>query len=312
MSADNGGGFVTRLRAKLNKGDSWLTYDLANLLPGQGLDDDALEELETRLLTSDVGVEATMAIVDHLRAEANAGRIRNAEALRKAIANVMGGLLEPVSQPLDIPEFIRPYIILMVGVNGAGKTTTIGKLARRLQQEGKSVMLAAGDTFRAAAVEQLKTWGQRNNVPVIAQGQNADSASVIFDAVQAAKGRGIDVIIADTAGRLHTQGHLMEELRKIKRVVQKHDAYAPHEVMLVVDATNGNNALNQAVQFHEAVGLTGITVTKLDGTARGGIVFAIAKRLGLPIRFVGVGESAEDLGEFNAQSFINALFEPAA
>ena len=312
MSADNGGGFVTRLRAKLNKGDSWLTYDLANLLPGQGLDDDALEELETRLLTSEVGVEATMAIVDHLRAEANAGRIRNAEALRKAIANVMGGLLEPVSQPLDIPEFIRPYIILMVGVNGAGKTTTIGKLARRLQQEGKSVMLAAGDTFRAAAVEQLKTWGQRNNVPVIAQGQNADSASVIFDAVQAAKGRGIDVIIADTAGRLHTQGHLMEELRKIKRVVQKHDAYAPHEVMLVVDATTGNNALNQAVQFHEAVGLTGITVTKLDGTARGGIVFAIAKRLGLPIRFVGVGESAEDLGEFNAQSFINALFEPAA
>ena len=312
MSADNGGGFVTRLRAKLNKGDSWLTYDLANLLPGQGLDDDALEELETRLLTSDVGVEATMAIVDHLRAEANAGRIRNAEALRKAIANVMGGLLEPVSQPLDIPEFIRPYIILMVGVNGAGKTTTIGKLARRLQQEGKSVMLAAGDTFRAAAVEQLKTWGQRNNVPVIAQGQNADSASVIFDAVQAAKGRGIDVIIADTAGRLHTQGHLMEELRKIKRVVQKHDAYAPHEVMLVVDATTGNNALNQAVQFHEAVGLTGITVTKLDGTARVGIVFAIAKRLGLPIRFVGVGESAEDLGEFNAQSFINALFEPAA
>ncbi len=312
MSADNGGGFVTRLRAKLNKGDSWLTYDLANLLPGQGLDDDALEELETRLLTSDVGVEATMAIVDHLRAEANAGRIRNAEALRKAIANVMGGLLEPVSQPLDIPEFIRPYIILMVGVNGAGKTTTIGKLARRLQQEGKSVMLAAGDTFRAAAVEQLKTWGQRNDVPVIAQGQNADSASVIFDAVQAAKGRGIDVIIADTAGRLHTQGHLMEELRKIKRVVQKHDAYAPHEVMLVVDATTGNNALNQAVQFHEAVGLTGITVTKLDGTARGGIVFAIAKRLGLPIRFVGVGESAEDLGEFNAQSFINALFEPAA
>ena len=222
------------------------------------------------------------------------------------------GLLEPVSQPLDIPDFIRPYIILMVGVNGAGKTTTIGKLARRLQQEGKSVMLAAGDTFRAAAVEQLKTWGERNQVPVIAQGQNADSASVIFDAVQAAKGRGIDVIIADTAGRLHTQGHLMEELRKIKRVVQKHDAYAPHEVMLVVDATTGNNALNQAVQFHEAVGLTGITVTKLDGTARGGIVFAIAKRLGLPIRFVGVGESAEDLGEFNAQAFINAMFEPVA
>ena len=303
------GGFIARLRTKINKGDSWLTYDLGNLLPGQGLDDDALEELETRLLTADVGVEATMAIVDHLRAEANAGRIRNTEQLRKAIANVMGGILAPVSEPLDIPEFIRPYIILMVGVNGAGKTTTIGKLARRFQQEGKSVMLAAGDTFRAAAVDQLKTWGERNNVPVIAQGQNADSASVIYDAVQAAKGRGIDVIIADTAGRLHTQGHLMEELRKIKRVVQKHDAYAPHEVMLVVDATNGNNALNQAVQFHEAVGLTGITVTKLDGTARGGIVFAIAKRLGLPIRFVGVGESAEDLGVFDAEAFIAAMFE---
>ena len=303
------GGVIARLRTKINKGDSWLTYDLGNLLPGQGLDDDALEELETRLLTADVGVEATMAIVDHLRAEANAGRIRNTEQLRKAIANVMGGILAPVSEPLDIPEFIRPYIILMVGVNGAGKTTTIGKLARRFQQEGKSVMLAAGDTFRAAAVDQLKTWGERNNVPVIAQGQNADSASVIYDAVQAAKGRGIDVIIADTAGRLHTQGHLMEELRKIKRVVQKHDAYAPHEVMLVVDATTGNNALNQAVQFHEAVGLTGITVTKLDGTARGGIVFAIAKRLGLPIRFVGVGESAEDLGVFDAEAFIAAMFE---
>ena len=303
------GGFIARLRTKINKGDSWLTYDLGNLLPGQGLDDDALEELETRLLTADVGVEATMAIVDHLRAEANAGRIRNTEQLRKAIANVMGGILAPVSEPLDIPEFIRPYIILMVGVNGAGKTTTIGKLARRFQQEGKSVMLAAGDTFRAAAVDQLKTWGERNNVPVIAQGQNADSASVIYDAVQAAKGRGIDVIIADTAGRLHTQGHLMEELRKIKRVVQKHDAYAPHEVMLVLDATTGNNALNQAVQFHEAVGLTGITVTKLDGTARGGIVFAIAKRLGLPIRFVGVGESAEDLGVFDAEAFIAAMFE---
>jgi len=309
MNTTEQGGFITRLRAKLNKGDSWLTYDLANLLPGQGLDDDALEEIETRLLTADVGVEATMMIVDHLRAEANAGRIRNAEQLRKAITDVMGGILDPVSEPLDIPDFIRPYIILMVGVNGAGKTTTIGKLARRFQQEGKSVLLAAGDTFRAAAVDQLKTWGERNNVPVIAQGQNADSASVIYDAVQAAKGRGIDVVIADTAGRLHTQGHLMEELRKIKRVVQKHDAYAPHEVMLVVDATTGNNALNQAIQFHEAVGLTGITVTKLDGTARGGIVFAIAKRLGLPIRFVGVGESADDLGQFDARAFIAAMFE---
>ena len=302
-------GFLSRMRAQLNKGDSWLTYDLANLMPGQGLDDDALEELEDRLLMADVGVEATTAVITHLRNEANAGRIRNAEHLQKQLVSALSNIIAPCSVPLDIPDFIRPYILLVVGVNGAGKTTTIGKLAKRFQADGHSVMLAAGDTFRAAAVNQLKTWGERNGVPVVAQGQDSDSASVIFDAVQAAKARDIDVIIADTAGRLHTQGHLMDELRKIKRVVQKHDAYAPHEVMLVVDATTGQNALSQAVQFHEAIGLTGITVTKLDGTARGGIVFAIAKRLGLPIRYIGVGEQADDLGTFDAEQFIRALFD---
>ena len=302
-------GFIGRMRAQLNKGDNWLTYDLANLMPGAGLDDDALEELEDRLLMADVGVEATTEVIDHLRAEANAGRIKTPEQLHKQLVGALSRIVAPCAVPLDIPDFIRPYILLVVGVNGAGKTTTIGKLAKRLQGEGKSVMLAAGDTFRAAAVNQLKTWGERNNVPVVAQGQDSDSASVIFDAVQAAKARDIDVIIADTAGRLHTQGHLMDELRKIKRVVQKHDAYAPHEVMLVVDATTGQNALSQAVQFHEAIGLTGITVTKLDGTARGGIVFAIAKRLGLPIRYIGVGEQADDLGIFDAEQFIRALFE---
>ena len=302
-------GFIGRMRAQLNKGDSWLTYDLANLMPGGGLDDAALEELEDRLLMADVGVEATTEVIDHLRAEANAGRIKTPEQLQAQLVSALSRIVAPCAQPLDIPDFIRPYILLVVGVNGAGKTTTIGKLAKRLQGEGKSVMLAAGDTFRAAAVNQLKTWGERNNVPVVAQGQDSDSASVIFDAVQAAKARDVDVIIADTAGRLHTQGHLMDELRKIKRVVQKHDAYAPHEVMLVVDATTGQNALSQAVQFHEAIGLTGITVTKLDGTARGGIVFAIAKRLGLPIRYIGVGEQADDLGIFDAEQFIRALFD---
>ena len=302
-------GFISRMRAQLNTGDSWLTYDLANLMPGGGLDDDALEELEDRLLMADVGVEATTEVIDHLRAEANAGRIKTPEQLHKHLVGALSKIVAPCAEPLNIPDFIRPYILLVVGVNGAGKTTTIGKLAKRLQGEGKSVMLAAGDTFRAAAVNQLKTWGERNKVPVVAQGQDSDSASVIFDAVQAAKAREIDVIIADTAGRLHTQGHLMDELRKIKRVVQKHDAYAPHEVMLVVDATTGQNALSQAVQFHEAIGLTGISVTKLDGTARGGIVFAIAKRLGLPIRYIGVGEQADDLGIFDAEQFIRALFD---
>ncbi len=301
-------GFLTRMRASLNKGDSWLTYDLRNLLPGDTLDQDALDELETQLLLADVGVEATGQVMSRLQTMYDGGRLRNRKDLGTALRQHLGALLEPAEAPLEIPEHTRPYVILMVGVNGVGKTTTIGKLARKLQDSGQSVMLAAGDTFRAAAVEQLQGWGERNNVPVVSQGSGADSASVVFDAFSRAKARGTDVLIADTAGRLHTQGHLMDELKKIKRVLARQDAYAPHEIMLVVDATTGGNALQQAVAFHEAVGLTGITVTKLDGSAAGGVVFAIAKRLALPIRFIGVGETVEDLGVFESDTFMDALF----
>lgn len=299
--------FFKRLRSQINKGDSWLTYDLANLLPGGGVTEESLEELEMRLLSADVGVDASRAIMGPIEQRVARGQIGSADALIEAFQDGMTEVLQPCSQPLKIPEFIRPYIILVVGVNGAGKTTTIGKLALRLKKSGLNVMLAAGDTFRAAAVEQLATWGERNEVPVIKQGAGADSASVIFDAVEAAKARNVDVLIADTAGRLHTQSHLMDELMKVKRVIQKHDAYAPHEVMLVLDSTTGQNGLTQALQFHEAVGLTGLTITKLDGTAKGGVLFAVAKRLGLPIRFIGVGESIDDLGEFNAKDFVRAL-----
>lgn len=298
---------IRRLRAKLNQGDSWLTRDLGTLFTGTGLADDALEMLEERLLMADAGVEATSWLIQRLDAEIKAGRIKNEANLRKSLRKILLEWLQPVSQPLDVPDYIKPFILFVAGVNGVGKTTTIGKIARRLQADGKKVVLAAGDTFRAAAVQQLQTWGERAGVPVVAQGEGADSASVIFDAVQTAKAKGADVIIADTAGRLHTQNHLMDELRKIKRVVQKHDPYAPHEVMLVVDATTGGNALNQAVQFHEAIGLTGLTLTKLDGTAKGGIVLAIARRLSLPIRYIGVGEGAEDLEVFEAERFVDAL-----
>ncbi|MDD3764136.1 MAG: signal recognition particle-docking protein FtsY [Nevskiales bacterium] len=300
-------GIVTRLRARLNKGDSWLTRDISTLFSNERLDDDALEEIETRLLMADAGVEATDWLMERLRAAIAAGRIRNAEQLRKVLKDALVELLAPVSKPLQIPEFIRPYILFAVGVNGVGKTTTIGKLAMRFKRDGHSVLLAAGDTFRAAAVEQLQTWAQRADVPCLSQGEGADSASVIYDAVQSAKSRGIDIVIADTAGRLHTQAHLMEELRKIKRVVQKHDPYAPHEVLLVVDATTGGNALIQALQFHEAVGLTGIAVTKLDGTAKGGILLAIARRLALPVRYIGIGEAVDDLQPFDAEAFAEAL-----
>lgn len=302
-------GFFSRLRSQINRGDSFLTYDLANFLPGRGVDDELLEDLETRLIMADVGVEATDVVLEELGSAIHHGMIKNGKELVQSLRAALTKILQPSSVPLEIPDHTRPYILLMVGVNGVGKTTTIGKLARRFQSEGKSVMLAAGDTFRAAAVEQLKTWGERNDVPVIAQQQGADSASVIFDAVEAAKARKIDVLIADTAGRLHTQAHLIEELRKIKRVIQRHDPYAPHEIMLVLDATTGSNALTQAQQFHEAVGLTGLTITKLDGTAKGGIVFALAKKLSLPIRFIGVGEKVEDLGVFNALEFVDALME---
>ncbi len=301
--------FVHRLRSQLNRGDSWLTYDLTNLLPGRDVDENVLEELESRLLLADVGVEASADLVQGLRAQIRKGQIKNERDVRRALSEGLVKILAPCSKPLTIPDYIRPYVILMVGVNGVGKTTTIGKLTQRFQAQGLTVMLAAGDTFRAAAVEQLRVWGERHGVPVIAQGAGADPASVVFDAWQAAKARGVDVLIADTAGRLHTQHNLMEELKKVKRVLQKHDAYAPHEVMLVVDATTGGNALNQAVQFHAAVGLTGLTLTKLDGTAKGGIVLALAKRLALPIRFIGVGETAADLGEFNAADFVGALLQ---
>jgi fused signal recognition particle receptor len=298
---------VGKLRARLNRGNSWLTYDLSRLFTADKLNDDALEELETRLLMADAGVEVTSGIIGKLTAEVKAGRIRNEKQLREALHEAILEIVRPVAHPLEIPEFIRPYILFVAGVNGVGKTTTIGKLAFRFKREGLSVLLAAGDTFRAAAVDQIKAWADRAKVACLSQGEGADSASVIFDAVQSAKARSIDVVIADTAGRLHTQAHLMEELRKIKRVIQKHDPYAPHEVLLVVDATTGGNALNQAVQFHEAIGLTGIAITKLDGTAKGGILLAIARRLSLPIRFVGVGEQVEDLQPFDAEAYAAAL-----
>ena len=303
-------GFLTKLRAGLNKGDSFLTRDLGTLFSGDKLRDDAIEELESRLLMADAGIEATSWLTERLQAEVNAGRIKNEKQLRAALKKFLVELLSPVSKPLTIPGFIKPYILFVAGVNGVGKTPTIGKLALRLKKEGKSVLLAAGDTFRAAAVQQLTTWSERAGLPILSQGEGADSASVIFDAVQSAKSRGIDVVIADTAGRLHTQGHLMEELRKIKRVVQKHDPYAPHEVLMVVDATTGGNALTQALQFHEAIGLTGIAITKLDGTAKGGILLAIARRMALPVRFVGLGEGVEDLEPFDAEAYAEALINP--
>ncbi len=295
------------MRAQINRGDSWLTYDLTRLLPGDVIDEDALEEFEDLLIQADIGLEASTEVCQRLRAEINSGRIRRAAQLQAALRKSLIELLKPCSMPLDIPEFIRPYVIMAVGVNGVGKTTTLGKLGARFKAQGLSVMFAAGDTYRAGAVAQLETWADKLDIPIISQGQNADPASVIFDAYTAAKARKVDVLIADTAGRLHTQGGLMEELRKIKRVMQKHDAFAPHELMIVVDATAGHNALKQAQEFHEAVGLTGITLTKLDGTAKGGAIFAIAKRLALPIRFVGVGEQTEDLGAFQAEEFVDAL-----
>jgi fused signal recognition particle receptor len=300
-------GFVAKLRKKINKGDSWLTYDLGRLFTAEKLNDDAIEQLEERLLVADAGVDATTTICTALRNEVMAGRIKTEPQLRAALKKALLDIIAPCAKPLLIPNYIKPYVIFVAGINGAGKTTSIGKLAARYKREGKSVLLAAGDTFRAAAVEQLTTWAERAGVPLLSQGAGADSASVIYDAVQAAKARNVDVVIADTAGRLHTQGHLMEELRKIRRVVQKIDQFAPHEVMLVVDGTAGGNALSQAVQFHEAIGLTGITITKLDGTAKGGVLLAIAKRLALPVRFVGLGEALEDLEPFDAEAYVEAL-----
>jgi fused signal recognition particle receptor len=292
------------LSATRQKLDSRLSDAIAQ---AERIDDELFEAVETALISSDFGVSAALDIVDKLRAAVDNKVITKPSELVPAVQAELFEMIEPCEQWLDIDHGRRPYVILMVGVNGAGKTTTIGKLARRFKEEGLSVMLAAGDTFRAAAVEQLKVWGERNDVPVIAQGTGADSAAVVYDALESAKARRIDVLIADTAGRLHTQSNLMEELKKIHRVIGRLDESAPHEVMLVVDAGTGQNALNQAREFTKAVGLTGITVTKLDGTARGGILFAIAHELKIPIRFIGVGEKAEDLRPFDAGSFINAV-----
>ena len=296
------------LRDRLRRTRHSLVSGLAGLFAGKKPDDAALEELENRLLLADVGVDVTTQIIQRLAGQVSRQQLNDAPALFQALREELLAILAPCQQPWRPTDF-RPYVILMVGVNGVGKTTTIGKLAQRLQTTGHSVLLAAGDTFRAAAIEQLQVWGERNRIAVIAQRHGADSASVIYDAIQAGQARGIDVVIADTAGRLHTQGHLMEELKKIKRVMGKVDSAAPHEVLLVLDASTGQNALNQAVQFHEAIGVTGLILTKLDGTAKGGIVFAIARRLGLPIRFIGVGESIEDLREFDATEFVAALLE---
>ena len=300
-------GFFARLKRSLIKTKENLGSGFISLFRGKKIDDDLFEELEEQLLIADVGVETTRKIISSLTESASRKQLRDAEALYGLLKEEMGEILAKVDEPLNI-EGKMPFVILMVGVNGVGKTTTIGKLARQFEQQGKSVMLAAGDTFRAAAVEQLQVWGQRNNIPVIAQHTGADSASVIFDAIQAAKARNVDVLIADTAGRLQNKSHLMEELKKIVRVMKKLDEDAPHEIMLTIDASTGQNAISQAKLFHEAVGLTGITLTKLDGTAKGGVIFSVADQFGIPIRYIGVGERIEDLRPFKADDFIEALF----
>ncbi|WJD62449.1 signal recognition particle-docking protein FtsY [Pseudomonas kurunegalensis] len=302
-------GFFARLKQGLSKTSASIGEGMASLFLGKKvIDDDLLDEIETRLLTADVGVEATSAIVQNLTQKVARKQLADADALYKSLQEELAALLRPVEQPLKVQAQNKPYVILVVGVNGAGKTTTIGKLAKKLQMEGKKVMLAAGDTFRAAAVEQLQVWGERNQIPVIAQHTGADSASVIFDAVQAAKARGADVLIADTAGRLHTKDNLMEELKKVRRVIGKLDADAPHEVLLVLDAGTGQNAISQAKYFNQSVELTGLALTKLDGTAKGGVIFALAKQFNIPIRFIGVGEGIDDLRTFEAEPFVKALF----
>ncbi|MCP5327183.1 MAG: signal recognition particle-docking protein FtsY [Steroidobacteraceae bacterium] len=309
---DSRQGFFQRLRAKLNPPNSWLSYDLGNLFRGRKIDAEILEELETRLLGADVGVTVTEELLEQLRRQVARNELADVEALMTALREAITATLLPVQQPLRIDPAQRPYVILVVGVNGSGKTTTIGKLARRFTTEGRSVLLAAGDTFRAAAIEQLGIWAQRSGVEIVAQQAGADPGAVVFDALSAARTRGTEVLLADTAGRLHSQSHLMEELKKVRRALSRIEPTAPHEVLLVLDANQGQNALAQAVQFHEAIGVTGLVLTKLDGTARGGIVLAIARRLGLPIRFIGIGEQAEDFGEFDAAAFARALVDGAS
>lgn len=302
-------GFFARMKQGLSKTSVNLGDGMANLFLGEkDIDDELLEELETRLLMADVGIEASTLIMESLQSRVRRHQLSNRKALYTALQNELEALLANVAKPMVISADKKPFVILVVGVNGVGKTTTIGKLAKRLQGEGKQVMLAAGDTFRAAAVEQLQVWGERNKIPVVAQHTGADSASVIFDALQAAKSRGVDVLIADTAGRLHNKDNLMDELKKVKRVLAKLDPEAPHEVLLVLDAGTGQNAISQTKLFDQAVGLTGLALTKLDGTAKGGVIFALAKQFGLPIRFIGVGEQIDDLRPFTAPEFVKALF----
>ena len=302
------GGFFSRLVKGLLKTKKNIGAGFRSFFLGKKIDDELFEELEEQLLIADIGVPTTSKIIKNLTEHASRKELQDAELLYQQLKVEMSDILEPVAQPLVIDTTKKPYVILMVGVNGVGKTTTIGKLARKFQAEGKSVMLAAGDTFRAAAVEQLQVWGERNHIPVVAQSTGSDSASVIFDAMQSAAARNIDILIADTAGRLQNKNNLMDELKKIVRVMKKYDETAPHEIMLTLDAGTGQNAISQAKLFNEAVGLTGISLTKLDGTAKGGVIFAIADQFKLPIRYIGVGEKIEDLREFNAKEFIEALF----
>ncbi|EMK3400700.1 signal recognition particle-docking protein FtsY [Vibrio parahaemolyticus] len=300
--------FFARLKRSLSRTKANIGAGFFGLFSGKKIDDDLFEELEEQLLIADVGMDTTTKIINNLTEKASRGDLKDGEALYGLLKEEMAEILSKVEQPLEIDSSKTPYVILMVGVNGVGKTTTIGKLAKQFQSQGKKVMLAAGDTFRAAAVEQLQVWGERNNVPVIAQHTGADSASVIYDAIEAAKARGVDVVIADTAGRLQNKANLMEELRKIVRVMKKIDDSAPHEIMLTLDAGTGQNAISQAKLFSDVAPLTGITLTKLDGTAKGGVIFAIADQFGIPIRYIGVGEGIEDLRPFETQEFIDALF----
>lgn len=308
-NAQSSDGLFARLKNGLNRTRGRLSEGIQTIVLGEKtIDASLLDDIETQLLSADVGLEATDQIISNLKDKLNRNQIADSEAFMASLKNELETILADCSQPLEIKDHEGPFVILIVGVNGVGKTTTIGKLTKRFQSQGKSVMLAAGDTFRAAAVEQLQVWGERNEVPVVAQATGSDSASVIFDALQSAKAKNIDVLIADTAGRLHNKDNLMNELEKIVRVLRKQDAALPHEVMLVLDATTGQNAVSQAESFNSSTQLSGITLTKLDGTAKGGVVFALAKKLGLPIRFIGVGEQVDDLRPFDAHEFITALF----
>ena len=304
-------GFFGRLRARLNRGGGVLGRDLRDLLHGRKIDAELLEELEMRLIGADVGVTATQEILEDLRQRAARHELADADALLAALRAHLAEVLKPCEQPLGIDRNAKPFVVLIIGVNGSGKTTSIGKLATQLHSQGLKIMLAAADTFRAAAIEQLGVWAERSGALLVAQAAGADPGAVVFDALQSARARGVDVLLADTAGRLHSQSHLMEELKKIKRVLARVDATAPHEVLLVLDANQGQNALAQAEQFHAAIGVTGLVITKLDGTARGGIVVAIARKLGIPIRFIGLGEQSEDFGSFDATAFAAALVDGA-